>query len=134
MESGLGFIRFNQVSIEPLSKASDKLITWKKEVFLIALASGKRRGDIHPFEHALSCRPRAGQRLHYEWVCLLCQRRKCWLKAPNVFFYALSSTGQLFERRHGQRQIPVPCPSFAILPGKIYVMEGEQTLPLCFKS
>ena len=36
---------------EPLDQASDQLLTWKT-VFLIALASGKRRGEIHAFEHA----------------------------------------------------------------------------------
>ena len=36
---------------EPLDQASDQLLTWKT-VFLIALASSKRRGEIHSFEHA----------------------------------------------------------------------------------
>ena len=36
---------------EPLDQASDQLLTWKTD-FLIALASGKRRGEIHAFEHA----------------------------------------------------------------------------------
>ena len=36
---------------EPLDQASDQLLTWKT-VFLIALASGKRRGEFHAFEHA----------------------------------------------------------------------------------
>ena len=34
---------------EPLDQASDQLLTWKT-VFLIALASGKRWGEIHAFE------------------------------------------------------------------------------------
>ena len=38
-------------SFEPLDQSSDQLLTWKT-VFLIALASGKRRGEIHAFEHA----------------------------------------------------------------------------------
>ena len=36
---------------EPLDQTSDQLLTWKT-VFLIALASSKRRGEIHAFEHA----------------------------------------------------------------------------------
>ena len=36
---------------EPLDQASDQLLTWKT-VFLIMLASGKRLGKIHAFEHA----------------------------------------------------------------------------------
>ena len=36
---------------EPLDQTSDQLLT-RKTVFLIALASGKRRGKIHAFEHA----------------------------------------------------------------------------------
>ena len=36
---------------EMLDQASDELLTWKT-VFLIALASGKRRGEIHAFEQA----------------------------------------------------------------------------------
>ena len=35
---------------EPLDQASDQLLIWKT-FFLIALASGKRRGEIHAFEH-----------------------------------------------------------------------------------
>ena len=38
-------------------------------------------------------------------------------------FLHCTSTGQSFERRHGQRQNPVPCPSFVILPRKIYVIQ-----------
>ena len=38
-------------------------------------------------------------------------------------FMHSTSTGQSFERQHGQRQNPVPCPSFVILPRKIYVIQ-----------
>ena len=36
---------------ELLDQASHQLLTWKT-VFLVALASGKRQGEIHAFEHA----------------------------------------------------------------------------------
>ena len=36
---------------EPLDQALDQLLTWKT-VFLITLATGKGRGEIHTFEHA----------------------------------------------------------------------------------
>ena len=38
--------RFRQAPFEPLRLASLKLLTWKT-LFLVTLASGKRRGEIH---------------------------------------------------------------------------------------
>ena len=51
MESHLGFVSIDKTPFEPLDQASDHLPPWKT-VFLIMLASGKRRGKIHAFEHA----------------------------------------------------------------------------------
>ena len=61
---------------EPLDQTSDQLLTWKT-VFLIALASGKRRGEIHAFEHA-----------RLQWTCHSYQRCKYWSRARNVCFHA----------------------------------------------
>ena len=40
-----------KLPFEPLDQALNQLLTWKT-VFLITLASGKHRGEIHAFEHA----------------------------------------------------------------------------------
>ena len=47
----LVLLAFTKPPFEPLYQALDLLLTWKT-VFLIALASSKRRGKIHAFEHA----------------------------------------------------------------------------------
>ena len=61
---------------EPLDQASDQVLTWKT-AFLIVHASGKRRGEIHAFEHA-----------RLQRTCHSYQRRKYWARAQNACFHA----------------------------------------------
>ena len=48
--------RLTMSPFEPLGKASDKHLTFKA-IFLVALASGKRRGEVHAFQNSLLRRP-----------------------------------------------------------------------------
>ena len=64
VESRLSFVALTKPPFEPLDQASDQLLTWKT-VFLIALASGKRRCEIHAFKHA-----RLQRTTGWTWVTL----------------------------------------------------------------
>ena len=124
-------IALTKPPFEPLDQASDQLLTWKT-VFLIAHASGKRRGEIHAFEHARLQRTTG-------WTQVTLQVGLSFISKTQVLDKGLkcmlSCTIPALDCHlsiwRGWRPTHVPNTGTKILPRKVHALEGAQAPPLC---